>query len=71
MRSTIIVKRKTKRIYRNFTPAEKAHWGKVVAETEAEREEILQKCRALSINRDLSRPITDVKITPEQQADTE
>ncbi len=41
-----MTKRKAKRIYRDFTPEEKARWEKSVAETEAEKEEILQKGRA-------------------------
>lgn len=42
-----MAKRKAKRIYRDFTPSEKARWEKAVAETEAEKDEILQKGRAV------------------------
>lgn len=42
-----MAKRKAKRIYREFTPSEKARWEKAVAETESEKDEILQKGRAV------------------------
>jgi hypothetical protein len=38
---------KAKRIYRDFTPAELARWQRAVAESEAEREEIIQRGREI------------------------
>jgi DNA-binding XRE family transcriptional regulator len=43
----MMAKRKAKRIYRDFTPEERTLWEKAVAETEAEKDEILQKGRAV------------------------
>ena len=41
-------KRTAKRVRRNFTPEEKQRWQKAVAETEAERNEIVAHGRAVA-----------------------
>jgi DNA-binding XRE family transcriptional regulator len=52
-----MAKRMAKRIRRDFTPEEKARWKKAVAETEAEREQILAQGRSLLAARRKAREI--------------
>ena len=50
-----MAKRQAKRVRRDFTPAERRRWEKAVAESEAERGEIVKQGRAVLAARQVAR----------------